>query len=382
MSQGIQGAAGWLRPATNGREDGRNIDNRLGTLSGEGSAQRTASDQPEDTGMQTRVFGGVPSREDPTYYGHPVIKKSVWTWDIPFYYYVGGVAGGAAVLGAAATLIGRDEFPDLIPRSRWAGTAGSVISGALLIHDLGRPERFVYMLRVFRPSSPMNMGTWILTGFSLLCGFAAITSGGPGPVRAIGDAAAIGAGLFGLVLSGYTGVLVSNTVIPVWQRPHRTLPLLFLASAAASASSLLEFLPWNSSEERAITIYGALGKLADLGCCQLAEQQIQGVPEAVAPLREGLSGFLWNAGKVLSAASLVLSIAPGSSRTKLRWTAALGTVGALCLRFGVHYAGQRSAGNPKATFHQQRLGQGAFEITGKAAIAGPGGERAYTRPVQ
>jgi len=323
--------------------DGRNIDPALGTLLGEGSGQ-------EVTVQEKRYPPHVPPQEpgDPTYYGHAVIKKSVWSWSIPLYYYVGGATGGCAVLGAAATAMGRESFPRLVVRSRWIAFAGATISGALLIYDLGRPSRFLNMLRVFRPTSPMNLGSWVLTGFGGLAGASAVMPG------AIGDAAGLGAGVFGLVLSGYTGVLVANTVVPVWQRPRRTLPPLFLASAAASASSLLDFFDLSPAEERAVTAFGVMGKLVDLACCQIAEEQVAEVPEVVRPLREGLSGFLWNAGKALSAASLVLSLAPGSSRRKGRWIGVLGTAGALCLRFGIHYAGQASAQNPRATFHQQR----------------------------
>jgi len=356
----------------NQTSDGRNIDEELGTLSGEASHQAGTSDA---TGPSPEVYRGVPSQIagdlNPTYYGRPVIKKSVWSWSVPLYYYVGGAAGGCAVLGAAATLTGTSDFDHLISRTRWIAALGGALSGALLIYDLGKPARFLNMLRVFRPTSPMNMGSWVLTGFSLTAGVSAV-----GP-RAVGNAAGVGAGVFGLVLSGYTGVLVSNTVVPVWQRPHRTLPLLFLASAAASASSFLDLFKWSPAEERAIVIFGALGKLADIACCQMAEQQIESVPEAVAPLRVGLSGVLWNAGKALSAASLVLTLAPGSSRRKTRWIGILGTAGALCLRFGIHYAGQCSAENPRATFDQQRAGQGAFEIARRAAVTGPDGERAH-----
>jgi formate-dependent nitrite reductase membrane component NrfD len=355
--------------------DGRNIDSQLGTLSGEGSAQETRAGHPQDTGLSRHVFEGSvreSSVGDPTYYGHPAIKKSPWSWSIPLYYYVGGTAGGTTVLAAAAALFGRDQFPRLIVRPRWIGAVGGVISGGLLVYDLGRPSRFLNMLRVFRPTSPMNMGSWVLTGFSSLCGLAAIASEGPAAVRAIGGAAGVGAGVCGLVLSGYTGVLVSHTVVPVWQRPHRTLPLLFLASAMSGAASFLSFFAWNERERRAIKVFGVVGQLADLGCGHLAETQIASVPEAAKPLREGVSGFLWNAGKALTAASLVLALMPGSSRKKARWVGAFGTAGALCLRFGVHYAGQRSAENPRATFHQQRAGQGAFEITGKLAVTGSG----------
>jgi formate-dependent nitrite reductase membrane component NrfD len=337
--------------------DGRNIDPQLGTLSGEGSAQFTLDDRPHDKSLSRHVFEGAPvqsAAHDPTYYGWPIVKKSPWSWSIPLYYYVGGTAGGSAVLGASATLLGRGRFPLLTVRSRWIGALGGAVSGALLIYDLGRPSRFLNMLRVFRPTSPMNMGTWILTGFSAAAGFAAVASCGPARLHVLSDIAAVKAGVFGLVLSGYTGVLVSQTAVPVWQRPHRTMPLLFLASAAASASSLMSFFEWNESERRAIAVFGFAGRLADLGCGQIAEQQIGSVPEAARPLREGLSGLLWNAGKAFTAASLALSLAPGSSRRKDRWIGALGTAGALCLRFGIHYAGQRSAENPRATFHQQR----------------------------
>jgi formate-dependent nitrite reductase membrane component NrfD len=289
--------------------------------------------------------------EPGTYYGRPVIKKSVWSWSIPLYYYVGGTAGGAAVLGGAATLLGRRRYAGLIVRSRWIGTVGAVVSGALLVHDLGKPSRFLNMLRVFRPTSPMNLGSWVLTGFSSAVGLAAVA-----PFEALADGAGIAAGALGLVLSGYTGVLVSQTVVPVWQRPHRTLPLLFLASAMSGGASMLNFFPANRAERRTIAIFGAIGQLADLASGQVAEQQIATVPEAVRPLQEGFSGFLWKAGKALTAASLVLALAPGSSRTKRGWIGALGTAGALCLRFGIHHAGQRSAENPLATFHQQRAG--------------------------
>ncbi len=192
------------------------------------------------------------------------------------------------------------------------------------------------------------------TAFSSAIGFSAFALRGPAAVRTLGDIAAVKAGVFGLVLSGYTGILISQTAVPVWQRPHRTLPLLFLASAMASASSVLNFFDWNPAEQRAIAVFGTAGQLADLGCGMAAEKQIQEVPEAAKPLAEGFSGFLWKAGKALTIASLVLTLMPGRSRARRSWIGALGTAGALCLRFGIHYAGQRSADNPLATFHQQR----------------------------
>ncbi|MDQ6676787.1 MAG: polysulfide reductase NrfD [Acidobacteriota bacterium] len=363
--------------------DGRNIDTSLGILTGEASQQKVASDVVPWKHEKPQVFGTEASQRrgretgDPTYYDRPVIKSPVWSWSIPAYYYTGGVTGGCAVLGAAATLLNRKGLPVLVRKSRWIGVIGATVSAGLLIYDLGKPSLFLNMLRVFRPTSPMSVGSWILVTFSSTAGLSVITEFAPESVQWIGNASAVAAGILGLALSGYTGVLIANTTVPVWQRPHRLLPGLFLASAAASAASLFDLVGVGEEEHTAVTLFGVAGKVAEVGFATLIERNVASVPEAVRPLREGFSGFLWKSGKVLSAASLALSLIPGSSTRLRRATGVLGTAGAICIRFGIHYAGNRSAMNPRATFHQQRQGQGAFEVTGKAAIAGPGGLRSF-----
>ncbi len=288
-----------------------------------------------------------------TYYDRPAIKKSPWTWDVPAYYYVGGATGASAALGAAAILLNRERMPNLIRYTRWIGPAGGGVSAFFLIHDLGKPSRFLYMLRVFRPTSPMSVGAYILTLFSSFAGLSWILSWMRGTT---GDFAGIVAGALGLCLAGYTGVLVSNTVVPLWQQPHRLMPVLFLASGAASAASLLDFFDLNPVEQRAIAIFGAVGRLGELAASAALERSVATVPEVVKPLRSGFSGVLWKAAKAFTTASLVLSLWPRPSR-KLRTAIGIaGTAGALCVRFGIHYAGQRSAMNPRATFDQQRQG--------------------------
>ena len=350
--------------------DGRNIDLAIGTLSGEASHQTHHDLVPAETVWQEET-----SSLD-TYYDRPVLKKSPWSWVIPAYYYVGGATGGSMVLGAAATLLDADEFSGMIRQSRVIGVTGAMISAALLIHDLGMPSRFLNMLRVFRPTSPMSMGTWILMTFSGASGVAFLAEFGPKQIQFLGTGAAAVAGLFGLGLCGYTGVLVANTTVPLWQRPHRLLPLLFLSSAVGSAGSLFDVLGGDEREQRAATIFGTAGKLADMVVSKLMEQDVASVPEAARPLREGFSGMLWETAFVLTGASLVLTLVAGKKRGLRRMAGILGTLGALCTRFGVHYAGQASAMHPRATFDQQRAGQGAFATTGKAAVVGPGDRRA------
>ncbi len=127
--------------------DGRNIDLTRGILTGEASHQGSLEGAAREE-LSLHVSGQPAAEEyaqntaDPTYYGHPVLKKSVWSWSIPAYYYVGGATGASMALGAAATLLNRDGLPVLIRKSRWIGIFGATASAGLLIYDLGKPLLF------------------------------------------------------------------------------------------------------------------------------------------------------------------------------------------------------------------------------------------------
>jgi formate-dependent nitrite reductase membrane component NrfD len=354
--------------------DGRNIDSAVGTLSGEASGQLVTKEEAAWHRDKPEVYSSVPSQpeagwEDPAYYGQPVLKVTVWSADIPTYYYVGGVAGAAAVLAAAAHFMTDDgRLATLSRNAQWIAFGGSLLSAGLLIRDLGRPSRFLNMLRVFRPTSPMNMGTWILTGF----GGATTASLLPRSFGALESAAFGGMGLFGLALTGYTGVLVSNTAVPVWQRGRRSLPPMFMASGAAGAAALLHMLPMSEEEHRVVKRFGNLGKAAELAATFAYEAEL-GLPKVREPLRAGVSGALWNGARICTAASLMLSLfGSRRSRTVRIMSGILGTAGSLALRFAVHEAGKASARDPRSTFHSQRPGQ--------PVIMGP--EEPDARPAQ
>src|SRR6266540_7074614 len=138
------------------RHDGRNVAPDLGALSGEGAMQRVRAPAEEDL-KAPEVREEEEEEEGRSYYGLPVLKEPVWKWMIPAYFFAGGLAGACAVLGAAAQAAGGQGTEGLVRRCRVVATAGAAASAALLIADLGRPARFLYMLRVFRPTSPMNM---------------------------------------------------------------------------------------------------------------------------------------------------------------------------------------------------------------------------------
>src|ERR687884_2170656 len=114
----------------------------------------------------------VPEEEVRSYYGRPVIKEPTWEWEIPWYFFAGGLAGASSGLAAVARLAGNDK---LARRALLAALGGATVSPVLLVADLGRPDRFYNMLRVFKPTSPMSMGTWILTAFGSSTGVAVVS---------------------------------------------------------------------------------------------------------------------------------------------------------------------------------------------------------------
>jgi formate-dependent nitrite reductase membrane component NrfD len=235
----------------------------------------------------------------------------------------------------------------LVRKGRLIALGGAVVSGALLIEDLGRPSRFLYMMRVFRPSSPMNIGTWILTAF----GGAATAALIPG---ALGAAAGTVAAALGLPLAGYTGVLLVNTAVPVWADGRTTLPPLFVASAAVSAASVFEMLAVTPKERRVTTRLAVLAKLSEILTHLTYEKTVSRVPEVAKPLHEGSIGAMWKLSQASVALGLGLSLVPKAPRTVRMAAGILGTLGALATRFAVFHAGKASSRDPHATTAWQR----------------------------
>jgi Polysulphide reductase, NrfD len=262
----------------------------------------------------------------PTYYDLPLLKKPVWTWEVPTYFFVGGAAGAAAVLGAAAEVAGGGE--KLARDARWIAAIGAVASGPLLIADLGRPERFLNMLRVFKPQSPMSVGAWTVAVFG-----AAATASVMIPNRPLRHAATAMAAVSGLAMCTYTGVLIGATTIPVWKQNVKLLPVHFGASGLASAVSLLELRGHRSSALNSLGLGAAIFESA-------TEFALHGAKERESlPIRRGPSGKIARIAGALSGPIPLLLRLLGARKLAAASTLA----GSLATRIAWVQAGKASA---------------------------------------
>jgi hypothetical protein len=281
---------------------------------------------------------GSPFPETPSYHGLPIVKPSVWTWEIPLYFFAGGAAGASSVIAIAAQITGASS--SLVRDARWIAAIGAAASGPLLILDLGRPERFLNMLRVFKPQSPMSVGAWTLTVFGTASAGAVIAE--LLRMKRIGDAAAFVAALSGLVMATYTGVLIGATAIPVWSKHARTLPIHFGASALASATALLTLRGHDDAALNALGLAAAAFETytgIEIESCDDIESE---------PLRRGSTGLTTRIGGFFSGPlPLALRLLGIRSKRARRAASASALLGSLITRIAWIEAGKASAADPR-----------------------------------
>ncbi|HVM15153.1 MAG TPA: NrfD/PsrC family molybdoenzyme membrane anchor subunit [Egibacteraceae bacterium] len=296
-----------------------------------------------------------PGTEEPgrfrSYYGQPVVKEPEWTWEVPWYLFAGGLAGASSGLALGARLTGRARLAE---RARLVAAAGALASPALLVADLGRPARFFNMLRVFKPTSAMSMGSWILALY-------APAAAGAGLLRALGRLPRVGgmleeaAAALGLPMATYTAVLVADSSIPVWHEARRDLPFVFAGSAAMTAGAAATLL--SPAEEagpaRRLALAGAVTELAAAEAMQRRLGEIGEVYE------QGDTGRFQKAAKACTATGAgVLAIGGGARSGRRRAATLAGSAlllaGGLAQRWAVYRAGFASARDPKYVVKPQR----------------------------
>lgn len=304
------------------------------------------------SGDGSREAAMVPPAEVDTYYGRPVLKPPVWEEDIAYYFFLGGLAAGASLLAAGADQTGRLR----LRRGTRLGAVGAIALGAVfLVRDLGRPDRFHHMLRVAKPTSPMSVGTWLLTAYAPLAGTAALAEVLPrrwrrtAPGRLV-DAAARPAGLAAALaapaVAAYTAVLIADTAVPAWNEGRDLLPFVFTGSAAASAGGLgmLVAPPAEAAPARRLAQYGALVEL--VASRQLEERRS---PSVEAYLTGDARRCLTRASG-LTAGGVLLSMLLGRrSRLAAAMSGAALLAGGFYERLGIFRAGVASTKEPRTT---------------------------------
>ncbi len=332
--------AGGRRPG--GRRPRRGAPGRIGAADG------------------SREMPMVPEAEFASYYGRPVVKPAPWGHDIAAYLFLGGVAAGSGLLAAGAQLTGR---PKLRRNARLSALAAAGLGGAALVRDLGRPERFLNMLRTVKLTSPMSVGSWILCGFSAAAGVAAaaevdLMTGERlplGPLRRVLRTAEGPAGLaaaaFGPPLAAYTAVLLADTATPTWNASREDLPFVFVSSASLAAAGLAMVTTPVAEAGPARTL-ALLGVTGDLIATEVMHRRMD--PVAAEPLHHGAAGAMLRCSEALGIAGGLGTLLGGRRRgVAVLSGLALLTASALT-RFGVFEAGIHSAKDPRYTIEPQK----------------------------
>jgi formate-dependent nitrite reductase membrane component NrfD len=299
----------------------------------------------------------VPDATFTSYYGRQIVKPSPWEADIPAYLFFGGLAAGSSLIGAGGDLTGR-------PALRRAGRLGALgaitVSMGALVHDLGRPERFLNMLRTAKLTSPMSVGTWILSGYGPFAGAAAaaellgmLPASRSGPLStlvSLGRPLGVVAALTAPPVAAYTAVLLADTATPSWHEAHRELPFVFVGSAAAASAGLqLIAAPMDQTgPARRMALGGALLELA------AGQRMERSMGITAEPLHQGTPGLLMKLSKALTIVGAAGSLLAGRNRAMAVISGAALMAGSVCTRFGIFEAGQQSARDPKYTVVPQR----------------------------
>ncbi|MEU9508812.1 NrfD/PsrC family molybdoenzyme membrane anchor subunit [Micromonospora sp. NPDC048170] len=316
-------------------------------------------DHPPRRGRRSGEELTVPEAEFTSYYGRPILKAPVWKWDIAAYLFTGGLAAGSSLLAAGGQLTGR---PALRRAGRVTSLAAVTASTVFLIKDLGRPARFHHMLRVAKPTSPMSVGTWILSAFGPAAGVAAVAEGAswlperglPGLVRRVlppvGHAAGLAAAATAPALATYTGVLLAGTAVPSWHEAYPELPTIFAGSALASGAGvgLIAAPTAQAGPARRMAVAGAA---LELYGAHRVETRLGLLSE---PYRTGQAGRLLRAGRALTALGVAGALLGRRSRTLSALSGAALLGASVATRFGIFHGGVASAKDPKYTVVPQR----------------------------
>ena len=353
---GTRGQPGVWRRAVEGASvalaRGRWADARWSYLYGPDTRyRRPAAADDEVSAAARRMRSGT---EPPEEVQGPVIQPAVWTWEVPLYFWFGGIATGSSFVALACDVAGDDRSAAL---ARKVTLAAVLPSAPLLIKDLGRPGRFLNMLRIFKPRSPMSMGAWCLTAFTNAAG-AAVSADLLGRRR---EARALGAvtAALGTYLGSYTGVLLASTAVPLWARSRLYLGPIFVSTAAATGAAANRLvmaatgMPTGHPTRTALGAIETGAMVSELALSSMNERRLGRLGEA---MKEGRAGRLFELAKWSVRAGLALRLARGRGGPWVHHAASAFYLAAgLAFRYAWVGAGRASAQDHEAVARAARL---------------------------
>lgn len=297
------------------------------------------------------VAGG-PIPRHAGYYGESVVRPPVWTWEIPLYFFVGGAAGMAPLIALTALVLGHIQLAHV---ALWIAGVGAILSPIFLIMDLGRPQLFLNMLRVFKYQSPMSVGAWVLAlfgGFAVPAWLMMVLYVNDAFARSIHllvlviiGLLTIPAAILGLALATYTGVLIGATAIPAWRLHRVLLPIHFGTAGLGCAGAILELAGF---QIRPLWIIGMVAACVETLLWIWLEFDRHGAADRA--LRRGRGAWLIRLGEILSGPlPIVLRLT-----SLVPWAAISFLLGALSSRYGWMEVGRDSGRDPEAVFAAQR----------------------------
>jgi len=301
------------------------------------------------------------------YYDYPVVRRPVWTWEVPAYFWLGGMGAGAFITASLAEAFGSADDRRAASNGYYIAAAALVPCAPLLIADLGRPERFHHMLRIFKPLSPMNLGAWTLTGLTPVAiaraaSHAADTGLLRGPLRALAGLLPrrlleLTGSLLGLTLAGYSGVLLGATNVPLWAK-SKLLGGVFMASALSSGSAAVTLQAANRrAPDATLRRLAAVESAASLGEMAIITGYLLQSGRAARPLTTGRFARSFWIGAIGAGTLLPLLLHRLTLRRHGRSLQSLSTAAALCsmagslaLRWSIFEAGKESSEDQAASF--------------------------------
>lgn len=289
----------------------------------------------------------VPEAEFTSYYGQPIINPPVWEpLDIAGYLFLGGLAGMSSLVAVGSDATGRLALARV---AKTGAVAAAGLSLVALVHDLGRPARFLNMLRVFKVTSPMSVGSWLLAAYVPAAGVSAL-SAWSGRLPRIGGLATAAAALLGSGVATYTAALITDTSVPAWHEGHREMPFVFVGSAATAAGGL-GLLAAPVAETVPARNLAVGGVAVELLAFERMRKRMGMVAESFDTPKA--KPFI-RAAQGLALAGAVGALVGRRSRLVSALSGAALLAASAATRWGIFHAGMASAEDPKYTVVPQR----------------------------